>query len=166
MMSDARTTGWKIPLIFCAVVLGVVAITALLRWERVDAPPLPDALLAQAQAIVIQLDNDEEGRKWKADISAVAGGFTTRAEKDQRIMALVRLTLEHKRYDAACTAAVLMYNNHQRDAAFQEIGDVALQECATLPWGVMAAKGMHFPKAQAEMQTLLIQRWQECAVTP
>lgn len=161
-MRDTRATGWKVPLFFCAGMLCIVGITALLRHQNIDVPEVVEPLMQEARAIHMNLDADEESRAWKEDISAVAGAFATRADKDMRIAALVRRATQAKRYDAACTAAVLMYNDHARDAALREVGQGALEECATLPWTVMAAKGVRDAATQAELHLLVNARWKEC----
>ena len=159
---DRRSTGWKIPLAFCAVMLALVGATALWRQEKVDVIPIPAPLLAQAKAIRIDLDATEEGKEWKEIISTTAGAFATRAEKDGRITGLVRRATAAGRYDAACTAAVLMYNDHQRDGALIDVGRAALQSCDTLPWAVMAAGGMRTPPLLARLHEEIAATWESC----
>lgn len=159
---DKRATGWKIPLLFCAVMLAAVALTAQLRKDDSPVPDVPAPLLEQAKAIVIDLSQSPEGQAWKEQISATAGGFVTRADKDVKIGILVRNALEQGHFDAACTAAVLMYNDHKRDEHLVLIADKALTQCENLPWGVMAAKGMTSTQQMAKTHLLLTEEWQRC----
>lgn len=162
-MSDGRATGWKIPLLFCAVILGAVSITVVLRQEKVDVAPIPAALLQEAKAIHMNLDGNEDGKTWKERISSTAGAFATRAEKDIRLTALIRDAAEKRRFDAACTASVLMYNDHQRDAVLLEVSNAALQECKDLPWAVMASGGMTSAATLSALNKDITVRWEECA---
>lgn len=162
MSIDARSTGWKIPLLFCAIVAIAVGVTAYARTDHTPVPELPAPLFAQAQAIMIDLNQTSEGRAWKEQISATAGGFVTRADKDIKITVLVNSALEQQHFDAACTAAVLMYNDFKRDEVLTTIARAALTQCSTLPWAVMAAKGMKNKKQMAGTHSLLIEEWQRC----
>lgn len=160
--SDKRATGWKIPLLFCAAMLAAVALTAQLRKDDSPVPDVPAPLLEQARAIVIDLNQTPEGHAWKELISATAGGFIPRADKDIKIGNLVRNALEQGHFDAACTAAVLMYNDHKRDEHLVLIAQKALSQCDSLPWGVMAAKGMTNTQQTAKTHLLLTEEWQRC----
>lgn len=162
MSVDTRATGWKIPLIFCAGVALLVGLTALWRMDTSPVPELPAPLLEQAKSIVIDLNQNPEGRAWKEQISATAGGFVTRADKDAKITQLVRAAAEQGHFDAACTAAVLMYNDHQRDAVLIELAQSAAQDCNSLAWGAMAAKGMKDKKQIVGTHQMLTEEWQRC----
>lgn len=162
MSADNRATGWKIPMAFCAVVAIAVGVTAYLRTDNTPIPPLPEPLMAQAQVITIDLNVTPEGRKWKEQISGTAGGFFTRAEKDIKIKTLVQTAIAEAHYDAACTAAVLMYNDYARDEVMITIADAAMAQCDTLPWAVLAAKGMKNKKNTVKTHTRLTEEWQRC----
>lgn len=166
MSVDTRKTGWKIPLLFCGGMALLVGLTALWRMDTSPVPELPPPLLEQAKSIVIDLNQSPEGRAWKERISATAGGFITRADKDAKITLMVRDAAELHHYDAACTAAVLMYNDHQRDTVLVEIAQSAAQNCDSLPWGAMAAKGMKNKKQIAQTHVLLTEEWQRCQRQP
>ena len=162
-MTDKRATGWKIPLIFCGVVLCIVALFSLLRTEPVvQVPEVPAPLLAQAKAIVIDLNTVPEGPLWKERITAAGSGFASHADKDAKLAFVIRGALEQQRFDAACTAAVLVYDNHKRDAVLEETAQAAARDCAMLPWGVMAAHGMRDPAVQARTHEMLTERWNVC----
>lgn len=162
-LADKRATGWKIPLLFCGVVVAVVVVTSLLRQEKVDMTPIPAPLLEQAKAIHMNLEGDEDGKGWKELISKTAGAFATRADKDVRLTIVIKDAAKLHRFDAACTASVLMYNDHQRDAVLLEVGQTALQDCANLPWAVMASGGMKDPKTLAALHSEITTRWESCS---
>lgn len=159
---DARATGWKIPLLFCIIMVAVVGLTAFLRTDNTPVPELPAPLFEQARAITIDLGQSPEGRAWKERISATAGGFVTRADKDIKITYLVHSAVEQQHFDAACTAAVLMYNDHKRDEALIHIAQSAMTQCATLPWAVMAAKGMKDKQNIITVHEHVSAEWQRC----
>ena len=75
---------------------------------------------------------------------------------------IVLTTAENKRFDASCTAAVLIRDDGLRDGLMRKIANAASADCASLPWGVFAMHGMRDPQAQAETSALLTQRWKEC----
>ena len=102
------------------------------------------------------------GQSWKARIASAASGFSTQADKDGRLGEIVLTTAENKRFDASCTAAVLIRDDGLRDGLMRKIANAASADCASLPWGVFAMHGMRDPQAQAEASALLTQRWKEC----
>ena len=62
-MSQQKATGWKVPLLFCAV-MGVAVLGTWL-WRNLDkpeVPPLEPGLVAAAQTYHIDLDADPEGK--------------------------------------------------------------------------------------------------------
>ena len=122
----------------------------------------PRSIAAKAKGIRIDLESDPEGRSWKARIASAASGFSTQADKDGRLGEIVLTTAENKRFDASCTAAVLIRDDGIRDGLMRKIADAAAGDCASLPWGVFAMHGMRAPQAQAEIAGLLTQRWKEC----
>ena len=161
-MTDNRATGWKIPLLFCGVILSIVAVAALFLAHAPEPPAVPQALLKEAKGIRIDLESDPEGQSWKARIASAASGFSTQADKDGRLGEIVLTTAENKRFDASCTAAVLIRDDGLRDGLMRKIANAASADCASLPWGVFAMHGMRDPQAQAEASALLTQRWKEC----
>ena len=147
-VNDNKATGWKIPLLFCGVVLGSVCIVSLSRGGTATPPAVPASLLHRAEAIAIDLDADAEGKAWKARIASAAGGFSAAQTKDANLEKLILTALEARRFDASCTAAVLIRDDSLRDALFDRILETSAAECASLPWGVLAAHGMRDPNAQ------------------
>lgn len=161
-MTDTKATGWKIPLLFCGVVLSIVCIAALFRGGGAAPPAVPASLLRRAEAIRIDLDADAEGKVWKARIASAAGGFSAPDAKDARLKALLLTALEAGRFDAACTAAVLVRDDPLRDALLGSLLETASAECASLPWGVLAAHGMRAPEVRSAAQARLTRVWAGC----
>lgn len=131
-MTDNRATGWKIPLLFCGVILSIVAVAALFRAHAPEPPAVPQALLKEAKGIRIDLESDPEGQSWKARIASAASGFSTQADKDGRLGEIVLTTAENKRFDASCTAAVLIRDDGLRDGLMRKIANAASADCASL----------------------------------
>lgn len=161
-MTDTRATGWKIPLLFCAVIIVVISVASLIRDKKPLPPDIPAGLLQKARALRIDLEAAPEGQGWKARIAAAAGGFSSPADKDARLAAIIRQAVEDKRFDAACTAAVLIRDDEPRDTLMVHIADTAATDCSTLPWGVLGLHGLRDSRQQAEVAALLTQRWGEC----
>lgn len=161
IVTDNRSTGWKVPLLFCGVILSVVCLVGLLRGKP-EPPAVPGPLLNQARAITINLDADAEGKEWKARIASAASGFATAADKDGRLKNLIETSIESGRFDAACTAAVLVRDDTLRDALLARILDAACAQCATLPWGVLAAHGMGDAETKASAHSALTRQWERC----
>ena len=62
-MSQQKATGWKVPLLFCAV-MGVAVLGTWL-WRNLgkpEVPPLEPGLVAVAQTYHIDLEADPEGK--------------------------------------------------------------------------------------------------------
>ena len=161
-MTDNRATGWKIPLLFCGVILSIVAVAALFRAHAPEPPAVPQALLNEAKVSGSIWSPTPKGNHGKPASPPPQGGFSTQADKDGRLGEIVLTTAENKRFDASCTAAVLIRDDGLRDGLMRKIANAASADCASLPWGVFAMHGMRDPQAQAETSALLTQRWKEC----
>lgn len=170
MRGREKATGWKVPLLFCGVIVLLVAIASL--WKQPPAPPpdLPPALEARARALSINLDADgpsgdggHDGQSWKERIVSAGSGFYARALKDERLAAVADAALAAGRLDAACAAAVLVADTERRDRVFADILTAAQESCRRLPWGVFAVRGVRSPEQAARMARGLAQRWRDCA---
>lgn len=167
MRGREKATGWKVPLLFCGVIVLLVAIASL--WKQPPAPPpdLPPALEARARALTINLDADgpseDGGQSWKERIVSAGSGFYARALKDERLAAVADAALAAGRLDAACAAAVLVADTERRDRVFADILTAAQGSCRRLPWGVFAVRGVRSPEQAARMAHGLAQRWRDCA---
>ena len=107
-MSQQKATGWKVPLLFCAV-MGVAVLGTWL-WRNLgkpEVPPLEPGLVAVAQTYHIDLEADPEGKLLRESITNASTGFATHDSKDARLAALIDKSLDMGRFDAACVAAVL-----------------------------------------------------------
>lgn len=166
-MSAARShkaTGWKIPLLFCAAALLVVGAVGLWRHlNRPDIPALEPELLARAQALRIDLEADDWGRAFKNLLTESAAGFSGHELKDAKVELLAREAMDSGRFDAACAASTLMYDDYKRDGLLAAMVRRAAASCATLPWGAFAAEGMRGSGAKTGARSLLNARWRACS---
>lgn len=163
-MSPQKATGWKVPLIFCAVMGAAVLGTWLWRHlDKPDVPPLEPGLVAVAQTYHIDLDADPEGKLLRESITNASTGFASHDSKDARLAALIDKALDMGRFDAACVAAVLLFDEHKREGKLMRIARGAAGDCTTLPWGAFAARAMKDPGVQTDAHFLLNARWRECS---
>ena len=82
-----------------------------------------------------------------------AAGFAGHAQKDAKVELLAREAMGSGRFDGACAASALVYNDYKR----------AANDCADLPWGAFAAKKMNGAGVRIDAHVLLNTRWRECA---
>lgn len=158
-----KSTGWKVPLLFCAVVILLVG--ALQFWRSVTAPdvtPLDASLLARADAFRIDLPADDRGRYYQKAIANAATGFQPRPQKDAALRALCETAIADNRFDAACTAVTLINDSGLRETLLDTLATSAAKDCATLPWGAFAAKAMRDPEHRSRTHTLLNRLWSQC----
>lgn len=161
MGARQKATGWKVPLLFCAVILGLVALASLWRAPRPAPPELPQELVAQARALSIDLETPE-GRPWKERIVQAASGFVGQDVKSARLAALAAEASRQGRFDAACAAAVQAPDEARRNAAFAGVFEAAAEDCASLPWAVFAVHGVRAPELASELALALERRWRTC----
>ena len=140
----------------------VITIQTMGKRPKAAPPAVPAPLLRQAEAITIDLDADAEGKAWKARIASAASGFSAPQNKDANLEKIILTSLEEKRFDASCTAAVLIRDDSLRDALLARILETSAAECASLPWGVLAAHGMRDPNAQSAAHARLTREWSKC----
>ena len=155
-----KATGWKVPLLFCAALLGLIGLVALLRGGPPPLPDVPAPLLEQAQSMSIKLTG-AEGEHWHNRITSDATGLEPQVNKNAKLRNLTAQALDAGRQDAACMAAVLVTDPTLRDAAFRQIFDHALAECDRLVWGVFAIRGAS-PEVAARWAPELNERWTAC----
>lgn len=149
-----KATGWKLPLLFCAIILLFVGI---FRPKKEDVS-VPEELQRRAEAIVIDLERD--GRTWKEKIIAASGGFRSSEIKDLELERVIGEALENGRFDAACTAIVLVHDQEKKDVLLEGLYRKALQTCDTLPWAVFALKAMKDEQKRSECARQLWETWQ------
>lgn len=158
-----KSTGWKVPLLFCAVV--VLLVGALQLWRSATAPdvtPLDAGLIARADEFRIDLPADERGRYYQKAITNAATGFQPRPQKDAALRTLYETAIADKRFDAACTAVALINDYELRETLLDTLAITAAGDCATLPWGAFAAKAMRDPERRNKTHILLNQHWSRC----
>lgn len=156
-----KATGWKVPLLFCAAVMGIVGVAAVFRASPEPCYELPPELLRQARNITIDLSGPE-GSLWKERIASASSGFAARDFKDERLRALAADALTLGRYDAACTAAVLIADDERRNTVFGMVFETAVKNCESLPWGVFAIRGSRSSKQVEKWSAELESRWNMC----
>lgn len=159
-MAD-KSTGWKIPLLFCAVAVAIVAAGSLFKDEKVKPPEVPAKLEHMAREIRIDMDAPQN-RDWKEAIIEAGGGFSDGAVKDERLGKVIRQALDARRMDVACTAINLMRKGEMREKSLFAILETSLSDCQSLPWGVFALHGSGDPVNLEKMHGLLIEKWQQC----
>ena len=161
MAARQKATGWKVPLLFCGVIGILVALGALLRTPPPAPPALPEALVASARALVIDLDTPG-GRPWKERIVEAASGFVPPEVKAERLGGVAAEAVAERHFDVACAAAVQVPVDARRNAAFSDIFEAAARECASLPWAVFAVHGVRDPQLARALAGRLERRWQAC----
>ena len=163
-----KATGWRLPLIFCAVILLVVA--AVWGWRKVTAPPplpIPQELLSLAAQSHINLDGDDEGRRYKEELIAAGRGFSPTYIKDQKIEAIALEALDKRRIDVAVTAVQVVRDGQKRDLLLKDLATACMEECSTLPWAVFAVRNLkHDYPAALDLTRTLTARWDVCKKQP
>lgn len=162
MAPRQKATGWKVPLLFCGAIGILVVLGALWRTPAPAPPALPEALVARARALTIDLDTPG-GRPWKERIVEAVSGFVPAETKARRLRAVAAEAVAARRYDAACAAAVQLPDAAPRNAAFADIFEAAARQCESLPWAVFAVHGLREPELAQALALRLERRWQACA---
>ena len=93
-----------------------------------------------------------------------AAGSAGHAQKDAKVELLAREAMGSGRFDGACAASALVYNDYKRDGLLADMVRRAANDCADLPWGAFAAKKMNGAGVRIDAHVLLNTRWRECAV--
>ena len=141
------------------------AVGALWRTPPPAPPALPEALVARARALAIDLGTDE-GRPWKERIVQAASGFVPAEVKAERLGAVAAGAVVARRFDAACAAAVQVPDEALRNAALADLFEAAARECGSLPWAVFAVHGLRDPELAHALAVRLERRWQACQPGP
>ncbi|MBQ7457192.1 MAG: hypothetical protein IJS54_06285 [Desulfovibrio sp.] len=160
MEPSPKATGWKIPLLVCAIMLLFVVV----KWALQAPPPpvdLPEVLCDRAKEISIALDT-EQARPWKEKIVRAASGLEARRGKDEKIARIFQDALNQKVYDAAVTALVLLEEPRIHDEKAIALFTESIRHCATLPWAVFAVKAMRNQTTASTHAIRLSATWQAC----
>ncbi len=158
-----KATGWKVPLIFCAVILVVVAVAWGYRKATAPAPlPLRQELLTLAAEAHIDLDADEEGRRYKEELIAAGRGFSPKYLKDEKVLAIAREALERGRVDVTVTAVHVLNDSGRRDEILRLLAKRGLDDCAALPWAVFAVRNLQDYPLAVDYTNKLNPRYDMC----
>ena len=161
-MADTKSTGWKVPLLFCLAVLIPVGIAAIFMHKEAPVLHVPESLMLAMRAERIDLAATEEGRRWQSEITAAAGGFADAEEKDRKVRRVLDGAVAAGRFDAACTASVLLHDAERRDAALAFMAEQAVNRCEHLVWGGMAAAALQNAALRGQWEERLSQRVEAC----
>ena len=164
-MAKDKATGWRIPLLFCAVACCAALLGALLKSRAPEAPSLPLELERQAQGRKIDL-GDPEGSALREAISSAAGGFLDQSVKDSKLSGLLRKSLEAGRLDAACVALALIRGEQARADGAWAITSEAVKNCGALPWAVFAYKAIQNPEQLERLRAPMLEKWGQCVHKP
>lgn len=159
MRPEQKSTGWKVPLIFCAAILGAGYLAHFFTPARPALPNLPQDLIAKAQSITINLDTSS-GKIWNDRIVAAASGFSATDAKSPKLLRIFDDALAEGRLDAACAAVVHMRDEKARKEALTRIYMFSLKNCETLPWSVFAVTNL--PDQAEGMASEIAAKWIEC----
>ena len=124
-----KATGWKVPLIFCAVILLLTGAGWLYR--KVTAPPpLPinAELFDYASKAHFDLDADEEGRKFKEELISAGRGFSPAYAKDEKIAAVAGQAIDAGRLDVLVTAIGVIRDGDRRTKLLKLLAPKAMAE--------------------------------------
>lgn len=158
-----KATGWKVPLIFCAVILVVVAVAWGYRKMTAPAPlPLRQELLTLAAEAHIDLDADEEGRRYKEELISAGRGFSPKYLKDEKVLAIAREALERGRVDVTVTAVHVLNDTGRRDEILRLLAKRGLDDCAALPWAVFAVRNLQDYPLAVDYTNKLNPRYDMC----
>lgn len=160
-----KNTGWKVPLLFCAVIVAIIFTGSFFKGEKIKPPRISPDLEKRARELAIDLDKPD-GRQWKEAMIEAGGGFSAREIKDSRLEKVIAQALEKGRLDAACAAVTLMGNGDIRERALFSILNESLHDCENVPWGVFALHGSGSRNNMDKMRSLLEDKWNECKNNP
>lgn len=162
MRKQDKATGWKVPLIFCCVILACVCVGYLFRPSmEIIVPALPESLVEKARDTRIEL-SDQDPDKWKDRLVSASGGFVSAVEKDRKLSSLIGNALAARRFDVACRSAVFMSDGALREDMLGTILDKATERCDDLYWGVFAIHGSHDRSKAEKMAKILWENWEKC----
>ncbi len=159
-----KATGWKVPLIFCAVIL-LMAGAGWLYRKVTAPPPLPinAELLEYAAKTHFDLDADEEGRKFKEELISASRGFSPAYAKDEKLAAVAGQAIDAGRMDVLVTAIGVIRDGDRRTKLLKLLASNSMKRCEDLPWAVFAARNLTHEYATAmELTRTLNARYEEC----
>lgn len=161
MSRRSKATGWKIPIIFCLVIIFLIGLAKLFLGRDPAELPVPPALLEKARSAHLNLD-DEGGKEWKERIIQAASGFSDMGEKDRKLAAIALDALKKDRQDAAAAATVLIKDRAEKDMVLERIFSQAVNDCDKLPYAVFAVRGTVNRDSALSMLGILEKSWKKC----
>ncbi len=159
-----KATGWRVPLLFCAVI-GLVSLVGLGYRSLTAPPPLPlNAELVEIAANSrINLDGDEEGRRYKEELVAAGRGFSPAYVKDDKVISVALDAVDAGRIDVLVTAVQVLRDGDKRTELLQVLADEGMKHCKDLPWAVFAVRNLTHEYATAmDLTRTLNARYEEC----
>lgn len=161
MHPDKKATGWKIPLLFCAVLMAMIAVGALFREEKPRAPALPEALLEKARQTRIDLEKAGLG-EWREKIRASASGFQDNAIKDAKLAQVAEEALAEDLPEAASAAVIHIKAEEARERVLEKILAFGLDSCERLEWAVFATHASSSQKNMDRRARMIQEKWRNC----
>lgn len=156
-----KATGWKAPLIFCAIV--VIIVTCgwfVLKGFRYE-PRFAADLLELAAKTRVDMDAPANER-WKKAIVAAASGFAPAYEKDKKLEGLSLEALAADNPEAAIAAAAQTREPAKKDEILEKIFNYALEDCGRLPRAPGLVKAMKNVESAKKMEARLAAKWERC----
>ena len=160
MNPHQKSTGWKVPFLFCVVILALVYAASFLK-KKPEIPELPQELMRIASATHLNLDNSD-GKAWQTLIRDSAAGFQGNEIKDGKLAEILDAALASKRFDAACAAFIHIRDEKMREEKLKRIHTAAIKNCPNLQWSVFAIHSSRSQESIDQMSHELLARWHEC----
>lgn len=162
MRQEQKSAGWRVPILFCGIILIVVCALSLFKNKASDiADRLPPGLVDKARNSGLNMST-EENRKWQEKIIESASGFSSREDKDRRLLALVERALSENNFEAACASFSQMGRTDSRRLASDIIFRESIRKCDDLIWGVYVAVRDEDLSPDSPRTRELSRRWDEC----
>lgn len=159
-----KATGWRIPLIFCAVI-GLICLVSWGYRKLTAPPPLPlnAELVSFASHSRINLDGDEEGRRFKEELVSAGRGFSPAYVKDNKVTSVALDALDAGRIDVLVTAVQVIRDGDKRTELLHVLAEEGMKDCNNLPWAVFAVRNLAHEYATAMDLTHTINaRFEQC----
>lgn len=161
MQRDKKVTGWKIPLLFCAAILAIVAVFSLFLPAKPKIPELPTELLRKAESAHIDLEKSGH-MAWREKIRDAAAGFKPDEVKDAQLAQIAANALDQNLPEAAVAAVIHIKGEEARESALAAIHAKTIENCASLEWTVFAIHASSRQVNMNEWSRKLLDKWQSC----
>lgn len=153
-----KKTGWKVPLLFCALIAGMTIIIYQF-FPAPGQPELPEILRTRARMTTIDLDSPAN-EVWKDALIEAASGFMEQGVKDAKLLETLMKAIQAGKLEIACAGAALLKTEKTRDEADEWIMRAALASCDSLHFGLCALRGKS--ALVSERARLLTERFHQC----